>query len=246
MTGARVFSDRREAGQALGERLELFRVARPVVLALPRGGVPVAAEVARALDAPLDVVVVRKLGVPFQPELGMGAVGEGGARVVNWEMVRAAEVSGSQLDAIEARERAELERRARRYRGDREMRPLEGRVVILVDDGIATGATMHAAIEIVRAHGAGRAVVAVPVAPPEAAADLRAIADDVVALETPEPFLGVGRWYDDFTQTSDDEVSRTLHSAAARSAPDDGLGSAGAVVTTSTSASDPSGSRAPS
>jgi putative phosphoribosyl transferase len=226
MSGARVFSDRREAGRALAERLELFRVERPVVLALPRGGVPVAAEVARALDAPLDVVVVRKLGVPFQPELGMGAVGEGGARVVNREIVRAAEVSGSQLAAIETRERAEVARRARRYRGDHEMTPLERRVVILVDDGIATGATVHAAIEIVRAQGAGRVVVAVPVAPPEAVAELRAVADDVVVLEMPEPFLGVGRWYDDFAQTSDDEVSRTLHSAAARSAPDDGHGSA--------------------
>jgi putative phosphoribosyl transferase len=183
--------------------------------------VPVAAEVARALDAPLDVVVVRKLGVPFQPELGMGAVGEGGARVVNREIVRVAEVSASELDAIEMRERAEVERRARRYRGEREMTPLEGRVVILVDDGIATGATVHAAIEIVRAHGAGQVVVAVPVAPPEAVSELRAAADDVVVLETPQPFLGVGRWYDDFTQTSDDEVSRTLHAAAAERAPDD-------------------------
>jgi putative phosphoribosyl transferase len=213
MSRATVFSDRRDAGCALGERLEPFRAARPIVLALPRGGVPVAAEVARALDAPLDVVVVRKLGVPFQPELAMGAVGEGGARVVNAEIVRAAEVSARQLDVVEVRERAEVERRGRRYRGGRAMTPLQGRVVILVDDGIATGASVHAAIDIVRAHGAGRVVVAVPVAPPDAVAELRATADDVVVLETPAPFFGVGRWYEDFTQTSDDEVARTLCAA---------------------------------
>jgi putative phosphoribosyl transferase len=216
MRSAGVFRDRRDAGRALGKSLEPFRAARPVVLALPRGGVPVAAEVARVLDAALDVAIVRKLGVPLQPELGMGAVGEGGARAVNPEIVRAAEVSVGELAAIETRERAEVERRARRYRGDREMTPLQGQVVILVDDGIATGGTVRAAIAIARAHGAGRVVVAVPVAPPDAVAELRGIADDVVVLETPEPFFGVGRWYEDFTQTSDDEVSRLLRAGVTR------------------------------
>src|SRR5947209_14781870 len=148
------FRDRREAGQRLAERLSGLRGSRPLVLGLPRGGVPVAFEVARALDAPLDVMVVRKLGVPFQPELGMGAVGEGGVRVLDPHIVRVAQVTDDELAAVEARERVELERRVRMYRGDRSMIGLAGRTVIVIDDGIATGGTARAALQIARSHGA--------------------------------------------------------------------------------------------
>lgn len=184
------------------------------MLALPRGGVPVGYEVARALGVPLDVIVVRKLGVPQQPELGMGAVGEGGVTVLDDAIVRAGRVRATELAAVEARERAELERRVTRYRGDRPMLPVEGRTVIVVDDGIATGGTARAALRVAREHGARRVVLAVPVAPPDTLAELAADADEVVTLATPTPFLAVGQWYEHFEQTTDDEVRALLRAAA--------------------------------
>ena len=210
----RLFRDRRDAGQQLAARLEHFRAEHPIVVGLPRGGVPVAFEVARALDAPLDVIVVRKLGVPFQPELGMGAIGEDGVRVLNDDLVRLARVTPAEIAAVEARERREVERRANLYRRGRPMIPLVGRTVIVVDDGIATGGTARAALEVARAHGARRVVLAVPVAPRESVAEMAAIADEVVALETPTPFYAVGEWYADFSQTPDDEVVSLLQAAA--------------------------------
>jgi putative phosphoribosyl transferase len=214
---ARRFHDRREAGVALAQRLETFRGEQPVVLALPRGGVPVAFEVARALGAPLDVLVVRKLGVPFQPELGMGAIGEEGIRVLDPHIVRVARVTTEDLAAVEARERAELERRVRLYRGDRPMIPLAGRTVIVIDDGIATGGTARAALQIARSRGARTVVLAVPVAPPETVRELAEVADAVVAVRTPSPFFAIGEWYERFTQTTDDEVRTLLDTAAAAS-----------------------------
>lgn len=208
------FRDRRDAGQQLAARLGHLRGEHPVVVGLPRGGVPVAFEVALALDAPLDVIVVRKLGVPFQPELGMGAIGEDGVRVLNDDVVRLAGVRPDEIAAVEAREQAEVQRRAGLYRGGRPMIPLAGRTVIIVDDGIATGSTARAALEVARAHGARRVVLAVPVAPPESLAGMRTVADEVVAVETPIPFSAVGQWYAQFTQTPDDEVIRLLKAAA--------------------------------
>ncbi len=205
------FASRAEAGRRLAERLAQSLPPEPVViLGLPRGGIPVAYEVATALGAPLDVIVVRKLGVPFQPELAMGAVGEGGIRVVNQEVIRGAGVSASQLAAVEARERDEVVRRATRFRGDRERAPLTGRTAVIVDDGIATGSTVRAACQVARAQGAARVIVAAPIAPPSATDRLRDVADEVIVLRTPEYFSAIGQFYDDFTQTSDAEVLRLL------------------------------------
>jgi putative phosphoribosyl transferase len=181
-----------------------------VVLGLPRGGVPVAFEVARELDAPLDVIVVRKLGVPFQPELGMGAIGEDGVRIINTDVVAAAHVDATQIADVEARERVELERRARRYRGDRPKLDLTDRIAVIVDDGIATGSTARAACQVARAHGAASVVLAVPVAPPGWTERIGPDADDLVALDTPEPFWAIGQFYRDFSQTSDEEVAACL------------------------------------
>jgi putative phosphoribosyl transferase len=186
------------------------------VLGLPRGGVPVAAQVARALGAPLDVIVVRKVGVPDQPELAMGAVGEDGVRVVNDDVVRAAGIDDAQWERVEAREREELARRSARFRGERPRVPLAGRIAVVVDDGVATGATALAACQVARALGASRVVVAVPVAPPPTVSELARVADEVVALETPEHFHAVGQWYDDFSQTTDDEVVALVHGAVER------------------------------
>jgi putative phosphoribosyl transferase len=174
-----------------------------VVLGLPRGGVPVAFEVARALDAPLDVIVVRKLGVPFQPELAMG---EGGARIVDREVVSAGRVSEAEFAVVEERERVELGQRARRFRGKRPRISLEGRTVVVVDDGIATGSTARAACQVARAQGATRVILAVPVAPPDSVERLSGDADEVIYLDTPEPFFGVGQFYSDFSQIKDTEV----------------------------------------
>ncbi len=204
------FRDRRAAGRALAVALAGYGAPGVVVLGLPRGGVPVAAEVADALGAPLDVIVVRKLGVPSQPELGMGAIGEDGVRVVDNDLIRRCGVSPAQLEAVEAHERAELARRARRFRGDRLPVHIEGRTVIVVDDGIATGGTARAALQVARAHGAARVVLAVPVAAPQAVRDLAGVADDVVALETPEAMRAIGYWYEDFSQTSDEDVVSLL------------------------------------
>ncbi|WP_185949482.1 phosphoribosyltransferase [Microbispora sp. KK1-11] len=210
-----MFVDRRDAGLRLGERLRgLPGTEDAVVLGLPRGGVPVAYHVARALGAPLDVIVVRKLGVPYQPELGFGAIGEGGVRVVNPDVVRLANITRDEMAEVERRERAELERRARRFRAGREPVDLAGRTVIVVDDGIATGGTARAACQVARAHGASRVVLAVPVGAPETIASLRRDADEVVCLDTPDHFYAIGAWYDDFTQASDEDVVECLRLAA--------------------------------
>ena len=207
------FRNRADAGRQLASRLLPLKGKDVVVLGLPRGGVAVAAEVARALDAPLDVILVRKLGVPVQPELGMGAIGEGDARVINADVVRYARVSEADISAVEQRERAELERRIKRFRGDAPRVPLEGRTAILVDDGVATGSTARAACQVARAQGAGKVVLAVPVAPPSVSATLADDADEVICLETPERFLAIGEWYEDFSQTRDEEVVSLLRAA---------------------------------
>jgi putative phosphoribosyl transferase len=208
------FRDRAEAGRRLAASLARLRDEHPVVLALPRGGVPVAFEVARALDAPLDVILVRKLGVPAQPELAMGALGEDGVRVLNDDVLRTAHVSPQSIEAVEARERAELERRAHAFRRGAPMTPIDGRTVIVIDDGIATGSTMLAAVEVARARGARRVVVAAPVAPPETVRTFeRSVADEVVVVEQPSRMWANGGWYDDFTQTTDAEVVALLERA---------------------------------
>ena len=207
------FKDRTDAGRRLSSRLHDLQGEAAVVLGLPRGGVPVAAEVARALGAPLDVILVRKLGVPFQPELGMGAIGEDGVRVVNNEVVRAAGVERAELDAVEARERAELERRAERFRRGRSRLDLTGRTAVVVDDGLATGSTARAACLVARAHGAARVVLAVPVAPPGWEARIRPVADEFVSLETPGQFFAIGQFYEDFTQVDEDEGVALLEAA---------------------------------
>ncbi|MYX76975.1 phosphoribosyltransferase family protein [Streptomyces sp. SID3915] len=204
------FTDRTDAGRRLAEKLGHLGPREPVVLGLPRGGVPVAFEVARALGAPLDVTVVRKLGVPYHPELGFGAIGEGGARVISDEIVRHAGVREQDLAAVERAEEEELTRRAHAYRKGRERLPLRGRAVIVVDDGIATGATARAACQVVRAQGAAHVVLAVPVASPDVVARLRDDVDEVVCLSAPAPFSSVGEWYQDFSQTSDQEVVALL------------------------------------
>jgi putative phosphoribosyl transferase len=220
------FLDRSDAGRRLANRMLHLRGEDVVVLALPRGGVPVAAEVARALGAPLDVIVVRKLGVPVQPELGMGAIGEGDVRIINPEVVAITHVTDAEIATVERRERAELDRRARRFRGDRPRTPLAGRTAIIIDDGIATGSTARAACQVARAQGAARVVLAVPVAPPSACAALTADADEVICLETPRHFLAIGEWYQDFSQTSDREVVSLLQRAAADRGRADGPSSA--------------------
>src|SRR5215472_15280410 len=209
------FRDRSDAGRQLASRLLPLRGKDMVVLGLPRGGVAVAAEVARALGAPLDVILVRKLGVPAQPELGMGAIGEGDARVINADVVRYSGVSQADINAVEQRERAELERRTKRFRGDTPREPLAGRIAVLVDDGIATGSTARAACQVARAQGAARVLLAVPVAPPSARSTLAGDVDDLICLETPERFLAIGEWYDDFSQTRDEEVVSLLRAARA-------------------------------
>ncbi|HWM21346.1 MAG TPA: phosphoribosyltransferase, partial [Ilumatobacteraceae bacterium] len=208
-----MFIDRIDAGRRLAERLQSTRGADVVVLGLPRGGVPVALEVARALGAQLDVIVVRKLGVPSQPELAMGAIGEDGVRVVNDEVARHAAITDADFAAVEANERAELDRRARRFRGDRRRVRLDGRTVIVVDDGIATGSTALAACQVARADGAARVVLAVPVAPPGSAARFAADVDELVCLATPRHFASVGQWYSDFSPTTDQEVVDCLADA---------------------------------
>ncbi|MBK1619348.1 phosphoribosyltransferase [Lamprobacter modestohalophilus] len=210
------FADRTEAGRLLGEALLDYRGRMDLlVLALPRGGVPVAAEVARLLEAPLDLMLVRKLGVPIQPELAMGAIATGGARVLNSEIIRALLVTQQQLDRITEMERHELERREQLYRGRRPPPELTGRCVILVDDGLATGASMRVAVQAAAMQGPAELVVAAPVASLEAVQLVGEQANqiEVVALATPEPFIGVGYWYEAFTQTTDAEVRTLLEQA---------------------------------
>jgi putative phosphoribosyl transferase len=211
MDQAHVFTDRSEAGRLLAKKLAAYEGQKDViVLALPRGGVPVAVEVARALDAPLDVFLVRKLGLPGQEELAMGAIASGGVYVLNERVRQSLHISDEMIDAVIARERRELERREQLYRGKRP--PFDGRdrIVILVDDGLATGSTMRAAIAALRGCHPARIVVAVPVGAAETCADLQAVADDVVCLQTPVPFHAVGVWYHDFSQTADDQVRDLL------------------------------------
>jgi predicted phosphoribosyltransferase len=211
-----MFSDRREAGRVLASHLQRY-AGRPdvVVLALPRGGVPVAFEVAQALGAPLDVFVVRKLGVPGHEEVALGAIASGGVRVVSDDLLRRLGISKETLEGLVAREEAELHRRETTYRGSRPRVPIAGRTVILVDDGLATGASMKAAVAALRREGPARIVVAVPVAAAEACDEFRQDVEDVVCAATPEPFMAVGAWYEDFSQTSDTEVRRLLEEAAA-------------------------------
>jgi putative phosphoribosyl transferase len=212
-----IFQDRREAGARLAEVLEpLHQQDDLLVLALPRGGVPVGYEVARALDAPLDVFVVRKLGVPGHEEFAMGAIASGGVRVFNEDVVERLDIDPDSIERVTRREQAELERREQLYRGGRPPAMLEGRTAILVDDGLATGATMRAAVQAVRKKGAKYIVVAAPVGSPRTCAQLEEEADAVVCAVTPEPFFGVGQWYDDFSQTSDEEVHDLLEAAARR------------------------------
>jgi len=207
------FLNRAAAGQRLATLLEHLRSSDVVVVGLPRGGVPVAFEVARALRAPLDVIVVRKLGVPCQPELAMGAIGEGGARIVDERVVRAAGVTTEELAAVEAREWAQLESRVARFRGRRAPVELRNRTVVVVDDGIATGSTARAACQVARVQGAARVVLAVPVAPVQSLAMLRRNADEVVCVETPSSFFAIGQFYDDFSPTTDSEVVDLLEDA---------------------------------
>ncbi|WP_430331682.1 phosphoribosyltransferase [Rhodococcus sp. ACT016] len=204
------YATRARAGRALAKSLSHLRGADPVVLGLPRGGVPVAFEVADALGAPLDIILVRKLGVPWQPELAMGAIGEGDAEVLNEDVVRLGHVSREAVDAVRARERRELERRADTLRGGHPRTSLTGRTAILVDDGMATGATAAVACQVARAQGAGRIVVAVPVASPEAMSRLRITADEVVCPYVPANLGGVGGAYIDFHQLDDREVTDLL------------------------------------
>ncbi len=209
------FRNRREAGRLLAARLDAY-ANRPdvLVLALPRGGVPVAYEVARALRVLLDIFLVRKLGIPGYEELAMGAIATGGVRVLNDQLVRALHISDQMIEAVAAREQKELVRREHIYRGDRPPRELRGRTVILVDDGLATGATIYAAIKALREQQAARIVVAVPIASPESCEEMRKEVDDIICAITPAPFHAVGLWYEDFSQTTDEEVRDLLARSA--------------------------------
>lgn len=211
------FRDRREAGRALAASLTHYADRTDViVLALPRGGAPVGYEVARVLHAPLDVFLVRKLGAPGNEELAMGAIASGGVRVINRDVVEGSAISPATIEAVAVAEARVLERREREYRDDRPVPAIKDRVVILVDDGLATGATMRAGLIALQLQQPQRLVAGVPVAPALTCQELRAIADEVVCVETPEPFYGVGLWYDDFTPTSDAEVRELLRMASER------------------------------
>ena len=208
------YRDRSHAGRALAARLMAW-AGRPdvLVLALPRGGVPVAYEVAHALDAPLDIFLVRKLGLPGHEEFAIGAIATGGVRVLNEELLDHLGLDASDVESLTLRERAELERRERAYRGDRPPPDVRGKTVILVDDGLATGSTMRAAIEALRLEGPAKIIVGVPTAAAETCDELTGLVDEVVCASTPEPFLAVGLWYDDFSQTTDEEVRELLVAA---------------------------------
>ena len=211
-----LFVDRTDAGRQLAGRLRHLRGSDVVVLGLPRGGVPVGFEVAEELRAALDVIVVRKLGVPGQPEYGFGAIGEDGTRIIDDRVVRLTALTGPEIAAVEARERTRLDRRIRRLRGDRAPVPLTDRTVIVVDDGIATGSTARAACMVARSRGASRVILAAPVGSAEEAASLRPAADEVICLHTLTPFFAIGEWYDDFSQVSDEKVAALLDKAAGR------------------------------
>lgn len=210
-----IFRNRRDAGRKLVEKLTSYH-NRPdvVVLALPRGGVPVAYEVALALNAPLDIFIVRKLGMPGQEELAIGAIASGGIRVLNEKIVRQARISQQVIDAMTQHELQELERREQAYRRNRPAIEVRNRIVILVDDGLATGASMRAAVAGLRALNARRIVVAVPTADPQTCEAFRPIVDEIVCATTPEPFYGISKWYQDFSQITDEEVEKLLEQAA--------------------------------
>jgi len=209
------FRNRSEAGRLLAGALDRYKDRRDVlVLALPRGGVPVAYEVAAALNAPLDVFIVRKLGVPGHEELAMGAIATGGIRVLNRSIVQHLNIPQSVIDTVAAREEEELRRRERLYRGGKASPDITNRTVILVDDGLATGSTMKAAVAALRRQNAARIIVAVPTAPAETCDELQREADEVICAVTPEPFYAVGQWYENFEQTSDAEVTELIRQAA--------------------------------
>jgi len=213
-----IFQDRRDAGRRLAEALSSYRDAPDlIVLGLPRGGVPVAYEVAEELDAPLDVFLVRKLGMPGHEELAMGAIASGGVKVLNEQVAR--DVDEQARRRVAEKEQEELERREKAYRGEREELDLQGRTVIVVDDGLATGASMKAALEGIEASDPRKVVVAVPVGPPDTVEDLEAIADEVICPETPRMFGGIGQFYRDFSQTTDEEVRLLMERAAAPRTP---------------------------
>ncbi len=209
--------NRQAAGRQLAGYLQRYRGRDDlIVLALPRGGIPVAAEIATALEAPLDVLLVRKLGLPGHPELAMGAIASGGVQVVNEQVVRQAKITHKDIEAVAAREKEELKRRERTYRGDRPWPSLKERTVILVDDGLATGATMQAAIAAVKKQQPNRIIVAVPVAPPDTVNTLTSQADEIVCPLQPQPFMAIGQWYGDFHQVSDSEVVSLLKNFGAK------------------------------
>lgn len=207
------FADRADAGRQLAHALGGYRGSDVIVLGLPRGGVPVAYQVAAALDAPLDVLVVRKLGVPYQPELAFGAIGEGGVKVLNDGVLRRTTLNVADIASVEAQQRAELQRRVEVYRGGRPGLDLSGRMVLIIDDGFATGATARAAALVARARGAGTVVLATPIGAVDTIAGLREVADEVVCLGVPRDFVAVGQGYDDFRQTSDAQVCELLAAA---------------------------------
>jgi len=215
-----LFRDRIEAGQLLAKSLNKYAGRTDVVvLALPRGGLPVAAEVARVLHAPLDVFLVRKLGVPGHEELAMGAIASGGIRVLNDDVVRYQRISEAAIEAVAQEEQRELQRRERLYRGDRPVTDVHGKIVILIDDGLATGATMRAAVKALRGQDPARIVVAVPVGSRETCGEFEEEADETVCARTPEPFYAVGAWYEDFSPTTDDEVREILQRFSLETAP---------------------------
>lgn len=220
MSFAPSFHDRGDAGRALARQLDRYAERDDlVILALPRGGVPVGYEVATALGAPLDVFLVRKLGTPGHRELAMGAIASGGVRVMNEEVVRWLSITPDQIEAVAREEGQELIRREQAYKAGRPSVTLRDRTVILVDDGLATGSTMKAAVQAVKQHGPTAVIVAVPVGAPETCRDLRQFADDVVCVSTPEPFSAVGQWYVRFEQTTDDEVRELLSRSSTRQQP---------------------------
>ena len=209
-----IFRDRSDAGKKLANKLSKFKDRDDVVvLALPRGGVPVAYEVAHALDAPLDIFLVRKLGVPGHEELAMGAIATGGVRVLNQDVVDYLKIPPRVIDAVAAKELQELKRREVKYRGDRSEPDVTGKTIILIDDGLATGSTIRAAAQALRQQAPARTVVAVPVSAPQTCDEYRIGVDEIICVVTPEPFLGVGQWYDDFSQTTDEEVHDLLERA---------------------------------
>jgi putative phosphoribosyl transferase len=212
-----LFANRREAGAELAIKLKRYAGRGDVVvLALPRGGVPVAFEVAEALDAPLDIFLVRKLGMPGHREYAMGAIASGGVRVLSDDVIRAYRIPAQAIEAIVREEQAELERREREYRQSAPLSNLRGRIVMLVDDGLATGSTMRAAVQAVRQHQPARVIVAVPVGAPETCDEFADVTDETVCARTPEPFRAVGLWYRDFSETTDNEVRALLRQHADR------------------------------